>query len=296
MNKFILIAGPTASGKSRLALALAQQLHGVIINTDSLQVYWGLEVITARPKGEDLAKAQHFLYGFVEPSIAYSTGAWLRAVKQLVTKLNEQPVIFVGGTGLYFRALLGGVAEMPTISDAVRLQWRQALERQGKAALYEMLAKHDPKTAANVMPNDGQRIVRALEVFDMTGKPLSYWQAQRGAPVINQDWATRLIILPDREALYNAIDKRLDTMVDNGALHEVNEFLQRGLEPALPAMKAIGIDEFRRYLNGEISLNEAVALAKMHTRQYAKRQMTWFRNQFVGDWRIISKPEDLTIL
>lgn len=293
MNKFFLIAGPTASGKSHLALTLAQQLDGVIINADSLQVYSGLEVITARPKREDLAKAQHFLYGVVDPSIAYSTGEWLRAVKQLIPNFHQQPVIFVGGTGLYFRALLGGVAEVPPIDDAVRFKWRRELEQKGRAALYEILLKLDPVTASKITPNDGQRIARALEVFDMTGNPLSYWQAQRSTPIFNEDQVTRLIISPDREALYNAIDKRFDAMVNNGALQEVNDFLQRGLDPSLPAMKAIGIDEFRRYLKREISLDDAVAFAKMHTRQYAKRQMTWFRNQFVDDWRVITTPKDL---
>jgi tRNA dimethylallyltransferase len=299
----ILIAGPTASGKSALALDLAEREGGVIVNTDSMQGYSVLDVLTARPSAAELVRAPHFLYGHVHPSIAYSTGAWLRDVMGLIDDgtfcerpdgtFCERPVIFVGGTGLYFRALAEGISEMPEIPQSVRDRWRYELKEQGAAKLHRILMCEDSAVAMTLKPTDGQRIVRALEVLDASGRSIAEWQAARGRPLIDRDSARFLVIEPERAALIGRIDARFDRMLDKGAVDEVKQLMALGLDPDLPAMKAIGVRELQAAMAGQVSFAEAIERAKIATRQYAKRQATWFRHQLGQEWRRLHSVDDL---
>lgn len=283
-----LIAGPTASGKSALALDLAERRGAHIVNADSMQVYGVLRVLTARPDATDLARAPHHLYGYVPPARAHSAGRWVRDARALLDRLPaDVPLIFVGGTGLYLRALTEGLSPMPDVPDAVRARFRQRLAEEGAPALHAELARGDPKGAAALEPGDGQRIVRALEVLEASGTPLRHWQARRSAPVLAPDAvAERLLVLPDRAALNARIDARFEAMIEGGAFDEVRALLD--LDPRLPAMKAIGVRELGAVLDGAMTRAEAIARAKTATRRYAKRQMTWFRNQFDAAWRIVN--------
>ncbi|RWC88357.1 MAG: tRNA (adenosine(37)-N6)-dimethylallyltransferase MiaA [Mesorhizobium sp.] len=291
----ILIAGPTASGKSALALDLAERQGGIIVNTDSMQGYSVLDVLTARPGSTDLARAPHHLYGHVHPSVAYSTGAWLRDVTKLIEDrllaerpvgaFVERPVIFVGGTGLYFRALAEGISDMPEIPTAIRDRWRYELKEQGAERLHRILMREDSAVGMQLRPTDGQRIVRALEVLDASGRSIAEWQAARGRPLIDRESARFLVIEPDRAELVGRIETRFDRMLDVGALDEVRELLALNLDPDLPAMKAIGVRELQAAMAGQSSFPEAIERAKIATRQYAKRQATWFRHQLGPEWR-----------
>lgn len=283
----ILIAGPTASGKSALALEIAERLGGVIVNTDSMQGYSILNVLTARPGREDLVRVPHFLYGHVHPSTAYSTGAWLRDVAELIEGggLAGRRPVFVGGTGLYFRALAEGISAMPDIPPHIRERWRHELIERGASRLHRELMLRDSAMAMQLRPNDGQRIARALEVLDASGRSLLSWQGQRGQPLIDRTSARFFVIEPDREVLRGRIDRRFDAMIEQGALEEVRRILALDLDPALPAMKAIGVRELQAVLNGEMDAGAAMERAKIATRQYAKRQSTWFRNQLGVEWQ-----------
>jgi len=287
----ILIAGPTASGKSALALELAERLGGTIVNADSMQVYAVLDVLTARPRGEDLARAPHRLYGHVDPGIAYSTGAWLRDVENIAADLTGGPAIFTGGTGLYFRALAEGLPEMPAVPTEIRDRWRGRLAEVGPEPLHALLAQRDAETAAALKPTDGQRIVRALEVVDASGRSIRAWQAQKGRPLVDRATARFFVVEPDRAELVGRIEQRFDRMVEKGALDEVRAFAALGLDASLPATKAIGLRELEAALAGRIGLAEAITRAKAATRQYSKRQSTWFRNQFGPEWRRIRSGE-----
>ncbi len=282
----VLIAGPTASGKSALALEHARRTGGIVVNADSMQVYDVLNVLTARPDAAALAAAPHQLYGHVAPSTAYSTGAWLRDVERLAREgaFAQRPAIFVGGTGLYFKALLGGLSAMPAVPDAIREKWRARLAEDGAGVLHERLSRDDPQAAARIGPADGQRIVRALEILEATGRPIGAWQGETSPPLVDPATATRQIVETDRDVLAKRIDKRLHVMVEQGALDEVRALLALDLEPSLPAMKAIGVAPFSRHVAGEIGLEEAIDLAAAQTRQYAKRQRTWFRGQVDSGW------------
>lgn len=282
----ILIAGPTASGKSARALDLAKQHGGVIINTDSMQVYAILSMLTARPEPQDIAAAPHRLFGHVHPSTPYSTGEWVRDVETLLGSEDfaGRLAIFVGGTGLYFRALIEGLSPMPLIPDDIRDTLRAQLSMEGSEALHQVLGQHDPETAARLHPTDGQRIARALEVFEASGRPISSWQKERTTPLVKSDSATKIVLEPDRQVLAQRISDRFDSMVLYGALDEVRALNALGLDPSLPAAKAIGVPELTAYLADELSLEEAAIRAKAASRQYAKRQMTWFRNQLGSDW------------
>ncbi|RWX63200.1 tRNA (adenosine(37)-N6)-dimethylallyltransferase MiaA [Mesorhizobium sp. M4B.F.Ca.ET.089.01.1.1] len=291
----ILIAGPTASGKSALALDLAERQGGIIVNTDSMQGYSVLDVLTARPGSADLARAPHHLYGHVHPSVAYSTGAWLRDVTKLIEDgllaerpdgtFVERPVIFVGGTGLYFRALAEGISDMPEIPTAIRDRWRYELKEQGAERLHRILMREDSAVGMQLRPTDGQRIVRALEVLDASGRSIAEWQAARGRPLIDRDSARFLVIEPDRAELVGRIETRFDRMLNVGALDEVRELLALNLDPDLPAMKAIGVRELQAAMAGQLGFAEAIERAKIATRQYAKRQATWYRHQLGPEWR-----------
>ncbi|WP_292405377.1 tRNA (adenosine(37)-N6)-dimethylallyltransferase MiaA, partial [Mesorhizobium sp.] len=289
----ILIAGPTASGKSALALDLAERKGGVIVNTDSMQGYSVLDVLTARPTAAELARVPHYLYGHVDPSTAYSTGAWLRDVMKLIDEgtLSGRSVIFVGGTGLYFRALAQGISEMPDIPQPIRDRWRYELREQGAAKLHRILLREDSAAGMMLKPTDGQRIVRALEVLDASGRSILEWQAARGRPLIDRDSARFFVIEPDRAALVEQIEARFDRMLEKGAVDEVKQLTSLGIDPDLPAMKAIGVRELQAAMAGELSLPEAIERAKIATRQYAKRQATWFRHQLGPEWLRL-RPDD----
>lgn len=285
-SSVILIAGPTASGKSALAIEKARETGGIIVNADSMQVYDVLNVLTARPSPEDLGAVEHQLYGHVQPHEDYSTGRWLADVSGLLARpdMVGRTVVFVGGTGLYFRALTGGVSDMPEVPAGIREAWRVRLAAEGPEALHPLLAKADPIAGARIKPQDGQRILRALEIFEASGKPISFWQNQRKPSLVDLDRTERFLLLPDRTLLASRIEQRLLRMVEQGALEEVRALMDLCLNPVLPAMKAIGVPEFAAHLRGETDLETALMLAGNSTRQYAKRQYTWFRNQCGPEW------------
>jgi tRNA dimethylallyltransferase len=285
-RQVFLIAGPTASGKSAHALEIAHTTGGLIVNTDSMQVYDVLNVLTARPQADDLRRARHALYGHVDPATSYSTGHWMRDVRPLMERHPvEQPLIFVGGTGLYFHALTSGLSPMPDIAPETRERWRYRLNEEGAARLHRRLRAIDPEAAMAIRPGDGQRIVRALEVHDASGQTLTWWQNRKGDPLINAENAQKIIIEPDRAILHERINARFETMMEAGAIGEVEALLARALDTQLPAMKAIGVRQIAAWLEGTMTRDEAIARAQAATRQYAKRQLTWLRNQMGPDWR-----------
>jgi tRNA dimethylallyltransferase len=285
INRAVLIAGPTASGKSALAIKLAERLGGVIINADSMQVYSDLHVITARPTPEDEKQAAHRLYGFVDAAENYSVGRWYRDVAAALNEVvgDGRLPILVGGTGLYFKALTTGLAAVPPIPADIRAEVRGRLQREGAPALHAELVHLDPATAQRVTINDRSRISRALEVVLGTGRPLSDWHVEGLPAIIDPNSTAKIFITCERKELVRRIEMRFSTMLKSGALGEVRHLADRGLDPALPAMKAHGVPWLIRHLKGEISLKEAEAGATMDTRRYAKRQVTWFRNQ-MKDW------------
>ncbi len=285
----ILITGPTASGKSALALELAKRHGGVVVNADSMQVYDTLRLLTARPSDEEMEGIPHHLYGHVPAGAAYSTGDWLREVGELLARLKADgtlPVI-VGGTGLYFKALTGGLSDMPAIPADVREDLRRRLAEEGIAALYTLLERADPGMAAKLNPQDGQRILRALEVVTVTGRSISEFQGKAGPMIVDPGRARKLVVLPERDILYSRIDRRFSTMLESGAVEEVEALLALDLPPEMPVMKAIGVSQIAAMLKGEMSREEVIEKASAATRQYAKRQMTWFRNQMDESWERI---------
>lgn len=279
----ILIAGPTASGKSALALALAERFNGVVINADSMQVYRELRILTARPTDEDLARAPHALYGFVPASEAYSTGRYVTdaaAALHSARDAGQRPII-VGGTGLYFKALLEGLSPVPPIPDDVRTHWRDLEAKQGAYALWTVLMHDDPQMALRLEPNDGQRIVRALEVFHATGKSLAEWQQTAGTPIIDPAEVIKLVMLPERDDLRARTDARFSKMIASGALAEAEALAALNLDPSLPAMRAIGVAPLVAAVTGRASLEEAISQAQAETRQYLKRQTTWIKSHMI---------------
>jgi tRNA dimethylallyltransferase len=287
IGKAILIAGPTTSGKSALALEMAKQRGGVVVNTDSMQVYSVLRILTARPDEAQMRTAPHLLYGHVHPCENYSTGQWLRDVRELaeVGAFRDRIPVFVGGTGLYFRALLGGLAVMPAIPPDISERWREALAKQGPQELYRVLQKKDAGAALKLEPADGQRIVRALEVLEVSGRSILSWQAEASDPVVDPENAEMILLDPERKLLVKRIEGRFDRMMEEGAVAEVETLLSLDLDASLPVMKAIGVREIAAALGGRLSMEEAIARAKIMTRQYAKRQGTWFRHQMGAEWQ-----------
>jgi tRNA dimethylallyltransferase len=285
VRRAVLIAGPTASGKSALALELAARCGGVIVNADSMQVYRDLRVVTARPSAAEEARAPHRLYGHVDAAESFSAGRWLADVAAAFAQAEAAGLlpIVVGGTGLYFKLLTTGIAAVPPIPPAIRTALRRRLAAEDAPALHAELARRDPVSAARLSARDRTRIVRALEVIEATGRPLRAWHGDNAAPLVASDGAVKLFLAPDRAALRARIEARFDAMLAAGALDEVRALAGRGLDPLLPAMKAHGVPGLIRHLRGEIGLDEAAAQAKADTRRYAKRQFTWFRNQ-LADW------------
>jgi len=277
----ILLAGPTTSGKSALALKLAQAHGGVIINADSMQVYRDLHIVTARPSPEDEKRAPHRLYGHVDAAENYSVGRWFgEAAAALTDMLNQdRPAIVVGGTGLYFSTLTRGIAAVPPIPAGIRREIRGRLAAEGVAALHAELSKRDPATAARLKPGDRARITRALEVMLATGRSLTQWHADNTPARVDLASVAKVFLMPERDELGLRIDARFDAMMAAGALEEVRALAARNLDPNLPAMKAHGVPWLIRHLKGEIPIAEAVAQGKRDTRRYTKRQATWFRNQ-----------------
>jgi tRNA dimethylallyltransferase len=281
----VLIAGPTASGKSALALALAERIGGVVVNTDSMQVYGDLRIITARPSAAEMARVPHLLYGHVDAAENYSVGRFLGDAGATLASARAQGrmPIFTGGSGLYFKALTAGLAAIPSVPPEIRAAVRARLEAWGPAALHAELLRRDPVAAAGLRPADRTRIARALEVVEATGRSITDWRHTGMPPLLDAARVGKIFLAPDRDALYGRIDVRFEAMLSAGALDEVQALAARRLDPLLPAMKAHGVPWLMRHLAGEISLAVAAAEAKKDTRHYAKRQFTWFRHQ-LADW------------
>jgi tRNA dimethylallyltransferase len=277
----VLIAGPTASGKSALALSLAERTGGIVINTDSMQVYRDLRIITARPTPGEEARVPHRLYGHVDAGVNCSAGMWVTDAAAVLAEARAQHrlPIFIGGSGLYFKALTRGLSAVPPIPPEVREDIRARLDRDGVEALHGLLAQRDPVAAERLKPRDRTRVARALEVIEATGRSLADWHRDGLPPLLPPDRVKAVFLAPDREVLYARIDARFGAMLDAGALEEVKALAERHLDPLLPAMKAHGVPALIRHLRGEISLDEAAGIGRADTRHYAKRQFTWFRHQ-----------------
>ncbi len=281
----ILIAGPTASGKSALAIRLAQRLGGVIINCDSMQVYRDLRILTARPTEADERKAAHLLFGHVDASRNFSVGLWLSDAERAIAQARASGLvpILTGGTGLYFKALTQGLSAMPPVPETIRGKIRQEAQARTSAELHRTLSAQDPMAAARLRPSDRQRIIRALEIFEATGRSLLEWQqGDHPAPLVSPEHCIGLFVQPPRDELRERIERRFDAMLAEGALAEVSRLAARRLDPALPAMRAHGVPWLLAHLRGEIGLEKAAEAAKADTRRYARRQFTWFRHQMPG--------------
>lgn len=280
-SKAVLIAGPTASGKSALALELALSVGGIVINADSMQVYRDLRVITARPTPDEEARVPHRLYGHVDAAVNFSAGAWVADAAKMLEEAQAEGrlPIFIGGTGLYFKALTAGLSVVPPIPAEIRDGVRARLERNGVEALHAELARRDPRAAERLNLRDRTRIARALEVVEATGRSLLDWHHEGQPPLLPKDSFRAVFLAPERDELYARIDARFDAMLGAGALTEVEQLAARNLDPLLPAMKAHGVPALIRHLRGELSLEEAATIGRADTRHYAKRQFTWFRHQ-----------------
>ena len=281
-RRAVLIAGPTASGKSAAALALAERFGATIVNADSMQVYADLRILTARPTIADERRAPHRLFGAIDGAVNFSAGRWARAAREILADVGERPVIFVGGTGLYLRALTEGLSDVPPVPEAVRARVRAEAEGRASADLRAELEVRDPESASRLNASDRQRILRALEVLAATGRPIASFLGARAAPALAaHEWAG-LYLAPDRDELYRRIDARFDAMLAEGALGEAGRLMKRSLDPALPVMRAHGVPHLIAHLEGRITLAEAAERSKLDTRHYAKRQFTWARRQMTG--------------
>tara|TARA_R110000787_G_scaffold16887_12_gene53622 strand:- start:29132 stop:30061 length:930 start_codon:yes stop_codon:yes gene_type:complete len=283
-----LIVGPTASGKSALALELAKKQPSVIINADSAQVYSDLRILSARPSEEEMGGIEHQLFGYIDGEEACSAARWAHDAKTAIAAAHERDIlpILVGGTGLYVRILLDGIAPIPEIAPAIR----QKIRQMELLEAYQALQSLDPVSAERLNPSDSTRIQRALEVIQSTGKPLDHWQKHKTGGIGENIKLHPLILLPPREWLYQRCDLRLHQMMEEGAAEEVENLLQRDLPPNLPVMRAIGVSAIAAWLAGDISREAAIERAQTATRQYAKRQYTWFRNQGPQGWPRLEEP------
>jgi tRNA dimethylallyltransferase len=294
-GRLALIAGPTASGKSALALALAESAAGAVINADSAQVYADLRIISARPSPADEARAPHFLYGYRDPAQPCSAADWAADARAAIGEARAagRLPILVGGSGLYLRTLLDGIAPVPEIDPAIRAAVRSFTVLHNYAAL----EREDPEAAARLRPSDSTRVARALEVVRSTGRPLADWHKERAGGIASEVELVPLLLLPPRDSLYERCDRRFEEMMSDEGIEEVRSLLVRGLNPMLPAMRAIGVREIAAFLRGELSRDEALAAGRTATRQYAKRQYTWFSRQSPPDWprftEAMADPGDL---
>jgi tRNA dimethylallyltransferase len=277
-----LIAGPTASGKSALALALAERTGGAIVNADSAQLYRDLPIMSAAPSRSERARAEHLLYGVRDGARPCSAAEWAAIAKSEIARLHGQDrlPILVGGTGLYLRTLLEGIAPIPPIDPEIRAEVRSA----GAAANFAALTSLDPRAATSLNSGDTTRIARALEVVRSTGRTLAQWQQTREGGIGERIGLHPLVVLPPRAWLYDRCERRFAAMVEQGALAEVRALLARNLDPQLPVMRAIGVAELGAHLRGEQSLHQAIEAGQQATRRYAKRQYTWFANQPPANW------------
>jgi tRNA dimethylallyltransferase len=284
----LLIAGPTASGKSALAQMLAKKLDGVIVNADSMQIYQDLRILSARPSRQEEQSLPHQLYGHINGAVNYSVGHYLEEVKPLLA--GERPLIFVGGTGLYFKAMLEGLSDIPPVPDEVRAHIRAAYEHAPTADIHAALRSRDPLAAEHVRPTDRLRTLRALEVFEATGLSIRAWRERKAPALLGGQLVRKLFLWPDRAALYRAIDQRFEAMIKQGALEEVELLAERQLDPLLPVMRAHGVPSLIAFLKGEMTLEAAIVKGQADTRHYAKRQLTWFRHQ-MADWQALSPQQ-----
>jgi tRNA dimethylallyltransferase len=289
----ILISGPTASGKSKLALDIAEKVGGVVVNADSMQIYNTISLITARPSNKDMDTIPHFLYGYIDPKIRYSVGEWVSDVEPLINfliKVNKIPVI-VGGTGLYFAALFGEISEIPEITAKTRLKWEGMKELKGTEALFHKLKELDPKSATTINSTDTTRILRALEVFDETGKSIRDWQASPGKPIINKSTSKMIYLCPPKDMINDNIIKRTSEIIENDQLYEEIKLLSsKKISDSNPVMKAIGVKDTIAYLEDDISLEILNDRIITNTKRYVKRQLTWARKKMM-DWEWIDEPK-----
>jgi tRNA dimethylallyltransferase len=285
----VLIAGPTASGKSALALNLAREHGGAVINADAMQVYRELRILSARPDVGEEARAPHYLYGFASVHAPFSVGLWLDAAKGAIDAVRARGLvpIIAGGTGLYFAALLNGLSPIPDIHASIRVETRQRLAELGNERFHAELLARDPVMGARLNPGDSQRMVRAWEVIEATGQSLAEWQMLKGSPVLSGEIG-RYVLKPNRDWLIARIARRFEAMIEAGALEEVRALLP--LDPALPSARALGVPQLRAHLEGRLTLVQAIEQAVAQTRQYSKRQTTWFRHQ-MPDWSVIERSE-----
>ncbi|MEL7128038.1 MAG: tRNA (adenosine(37)-N6)-dimethylallyltransferase MiaA [Pseudomonadota bacterium] len=282
MPPAILIHGPTASGKTALSIAVAKALGGEVINADSMQVYSDLATLTARPGEEELAGIPHHLFGHVDASVRYSTGAWLRAVGPILSDIQRRgkTPVFVGGTGLYFMALVNGLSEIPPVPEDIRADVKAISSAEGGAGLKARLETVDPVRASELKTGDRQRLSRAYEVWLATGKPFSEFTDRKSRPLLAPgDWMG-VALTPPRAQLYSRIERRFEGMLMEGVMDEARSLVARELDPELPIMKAHGMPWLAAYLRNEMSAEDAAAHAKRDTRRYAKRQFTWIARQF----------------
>lgn len=286
----ILIAGPTASGKSAVAMALAERFNGTIINADSMQIYQDLRVLSARPSSEDEARIPHVLYGHVAADAAYSAGHYAKDVTRALDEVraSRRLPILVGGTGLYFKVLLEGLSPVPEISPEIRTKWRRAAQTNKPGSLHAALAEIDPVMAGRLRSSDRQRIVRALEVREATGRSLADWQTQPGTPVLsNMEKLLKLVVAPPRGVLHQRADTRFEAMMEGGAVEEVRALMAQNLNPSHLILRALGVAPITAWLTGEIDRDAAVKRGQAETRQYIKRQTTWLRKNMMS-WKWIS--------
>ena len=285
-KRAILITGATASGKSAVGLRLARRFDGVVVNADSMQVYAEMRVLTARPDVADERAVPHRLYGHIGAREHYSVARWLEDVQRVLIEVEQRGrrAIIVGGTGLYFNALTRGLSPMPQIDEDVRAYWRAEAHRRPPQELHAELARLDPLTASQVRSSDPQRIVRGLEVIQSTGRPLVSWQAESGPPLLPEGSWRGLVMAPPRETLYARAEARFDEMMGRGALDEVRALRALQIDPDMSAMRALGVAPLMKHVDGEVSYDTAIALAKTQTRQYIKRQLTWLRRYMIS-WK-----------
>ena len=287
IEKIVLLSGPTASGKSSLASKLAEKIDGEIINADSIQLYRDLFILTARPDIKK-EKIKHHCYGFLDGDINWSVGKWINEINKIlkdVIKRKKVPIV-VGGTGFYFKAITDGLSPIPDIDKSIRFKIENDLEKNGLTELQKRLALIDPKASEKINPNDRQRIMRALEVYEGTNKKISDFWLMKREKIINYK-SINFKIDADREWIYKNCDLRVDYMFENGVVEEVRHLLTKNYSENSPIMKAIGVDEITSFLNSDITLDRALELIKFKTHQYAKRQITWINNQMIS-WNSIN--------